>query len=178
MAIGSNGQSGPTNAPKERVNIRFEPAGGNKSSIELPFKQFVIGQFNPGEDDVELLEERDVVDIDKNNFNTVMASYGISLEFSVPDTLSAEEDAQLPVNLKFSSMSDFEPEHVVDQMPELKKLLDLRKALLALKGPLGNVPEFRKSVQKILDDEQLRRKLLVELGIDDQKPADGRTQEN
>ena len=56
-------------------------------------------------------------------------------------------------------------------MPELKKLLEIRKALLALKGPLGNVPEFRQSVQKILDDEQLRQKLLAELGIEEGKSA-------
>ena len=50
-------------------------------------------------------------------------------------------------------------------MPELRQLLELRNALLALKGPLGNVPAFRKAVQNILDDEDLRKKLLDELEI-------------
>ena len=79
--------------------------------------------------------------------------------------LSGEEDATLPVSLTFSTLKDFEPEQVVNRVPELRKLMELRSALLALKGPLGNVPAFRKSVQSILDDEDLRRKLLDELGI-------------
>ena len=48
-------------------------------------------------------------------------------------------------------------------MPELNKLLELREALVALKGPLGNVPAFRKAIQGVLDDEAAREKLLAEL---------------
>ncbi len=50
-------------------------------------------------------------------------------------------------------------------MPELKKLLELRAALTALKGPLGNVPAFRKKLQSLLGDEANRAKLMAELGL-------------
>ena len=152
-------------APKERVNIRFTPATGNQTEqIELPFKQLVIGRFNTRTDETAL-EDRECVDIDKDSFNSVMSAQELSLDFSVGDVLSGEEDASIPVSLSFSTLKDFEPEQVVDRVPELRKLMQLRSALLALKGPLGNVPAFRKSVQGILDDEELRRKLLDELGI-------------
>lgn len=152
-------------APKERVNIRFTPATGNQSEqIELPFKQVVIGRFNTAADDTPL-EERESVNIDKDSFNSVMSAQNLSLDFTVADVLSGEEDSALPVGLTFSTLKDFEPEQVVDRVPELRKLMELRSALLALKGPLGNVPAFRKSVQSILDDEDMRRKLLDELGI-------------
>ena len=152
-------------APKERVNIRFTPATGNQTEeIELPFKQVVIGKFNTEADETPL-EERESVNIDKDSFNSVMSAQGLSLDLGVADVLSGEEDATLAVSLTFSTLRDFEPEQVVNRVPELRRLMELRSALLALKGPLGNVPAFRKSVQSVLDDEDLRRKLLDELGI-------------
>jgi type VI secretion system protein ImpB len=82
---------------------------------------------------------------------------------NVKNVLAKEEGAQIPVTMKFQSMKDFEPESVVQQVPELKKLLDLRTALTALKGPLGNVPGFRKKLTEILADDQARERLLKEL---------------
>ena len=152
-------------APKERVNIRFTPATGNQTDeIELPFKQVVIGKFKTGVDETPL-DDRECVNIDKDSFDNVMSAQALSVDISVVDVLSGEGDASIPVSLKFSTLKDFEPEQVVNRVPELRKLMDLRRALLALKGPLGNVPAFRKSVQSILDDEELRRRLLDELGI-------------
>jgi len=66
--------------------------------------------------------------------------------------------------LKFESLKDFGPEAVANQVPEVKKLLELRSALTALKGPLGNTPEFRKKIQAIISDPAAREKLLGELG--------------
>ena len=152
-------------APKERVNIRFTPATGNLTEeVELPFKQVVIGKFNTQADETPL-EDRESVTVDKDSFNSVMSAQNLSLDFSVADVVSGEEDASMPVSLTFSTLKDFEPEQVVNRVPELRRLMELRSALLALKGPLGNVPAFRKSVQSILDDEDLRQKLLEELGI-------------
>lgn len=160
-------------APKERVNIRFSPATGDaQEDIELPFKQVVIGNFNTNPDETPL-EERERVNIDKDNFDDVMTAQKLSLDLNVPDVLSDEEDATLPVSLSFATLKDFEPEQVINSVPELRKLMELRNALLALKGPLGNVPAFRKAVQNILDDEDLRKKLLDELGIDpDEEPKE------
>ena len=152
-------------APKERVNIRFTPATGNQTEeIELPFKQVVIGKFNTQADETPL-EDRETVTIDNDSFDSVMSAQNLSLDLSVADVLSGDEDASMAVSLSFSTLRDFEPDQVVNRVPELRRLMDLRNALLALKGPLGNVPAFRKSVQSILDDENLRRKLLDELGI-------------
>jgi type VI secretion system protein ImpB len=43
--------------------------------------------------------------------------------------------------------------------------MELRKALTALKGPLGNVPAFRRKIQSLLQDEATRQQLLSELGL-------------
>jgi type VI secretion system protein ImpB len=62
-------------------------------------------------------------------------------------------------------MQDFEPDAIVKNVPELQKMIDLREALKALKGPLGNVPDFRKKIQELVQDEKARAALLKELGI-------------
>jgi type VI secretion system protein ImpB len=65
--------------------------------------------------------------------------------------------------LNFAGLRSFEPEQIARQVPELRKLLELREALVALKGPLGNVPGFRKAIQGVLDNEAARQKLVGEL---------------
>jgi type VI secretion system protein ImpB len=50
-------------------------------------------------------------------------------------------------------------------VPELKKLLELRQAITALKGPLGNIPAFKKKISNLLADDKAREKLVNELGI-------------
>ena len=73
----------------------------------------------------------------------------------------------MAVNLKFNQINDFSPDAVAAQVPELAKLLELREALKALKGPLANVPDFRRKVQEMVTDEAAREALLKELDLDD-----------
>jgi len=156
-----------TVAPKERVNILYKTEiGGAQEEVELPLNILVMGEYNPNvPEDEKSLEDRKTVSVDKDNFNDVLEKQNLGLTASVPDKLSGEKDASLTVDLKFKNLNDFGPEAVVNQVPELKKLLELRKALTALKSPLGNVPAFRKKLQSLLGDETNRAKLMAELGI-------------
>ena len=154
-------------APKERVNIVYRPATGDASEeVELPLKVLVMGDFTMREDDTPL-EDRAPVNIDKDNFNDVLKGQDVKLNTVVDDTLSGEEDAKLTVDLDFKSMKDFEPDAIIEKVPELKKLIELRDALKALKGPLGNVPDFRKKIQELVQDEGTKERLLKELGIEE-----------
>ncbi len=151
-------------APKERVNIVYKPAtGGAQAEVELPLKLLVMGDYTLRADDTPL-EERKPVNIDKDNFNDVMKNQGLNLSLKIPNKLSGQEGEELPVKLKFDSMKDFSPESVADQVPELKQLLELRTALQALKGPLGNIPAFRRKIEGIISDVEAREKLLKEIG--------------
>lgn len=153
-------------APKERVNIVYRPATGDaKEEVELPLKLMVLGDFTLKPDE-RMLEDRAPVSIDKDNFSDVMASQGLGIQAQVANKLSDDPEAQLAVDLKFSSLKDFEPDSLVRNVPELAKMMELREALKALKGPLSNVPDFRKKLQELVGDESARAKLLQELGLD------------
>ncbi len=151
-------------APKERVNIVYKPAGDQTEDVELPLRILMLGDFTGKADDTPV-EERKPISIDKDNFNDVLEGYDVGVDINVPDTLSGDEGAEMPVSLKFKNIKDFNPENIVEQVPELKQLLGLRAALTALKGPLGNVPAFRKKIQSLLEDADSRDKLMSELGV-------------
>lgn len=154
-------------APKERVNIVYRPAIGDaKEEVELPLKVLVMGDFTNREDD-RVLEEREPINIDKDNFNEVLKALNLETRFSVADELSGEDDTEMAVDLKFDSIKDFNPENVARQVPEMERLLQLREALTALKGPLSNRPAFQKKLTELVRDEETKQKLIKELGMED-----------
>lgn len=132
--------------------------------VEIPFKLVVLGDFNPNEEK-SLIEDKKAIKIDKNNFNEVLKAQNIKLEFDVANKISEEEGDSLDVKLNVGHIADFSPEKIVDNVPELKKLMELRQALVSLKGPLGNVPAFRKAIEDAVADEEQRKKLLNELNL-------------
>lgn len=154
-------------APKERINITFKPAtGGAKEEIELPLKLMVLGDFTQQADDRKV-EDRKPINIDKNNFDEVLANQNLGLTLNVPNRLhdEADDSQELAINLRIGSMKAFNPASLVDQVPEMKKLMELRDALMALKGPLGNAPAFRKAIESVLEGEDSRSRVLAELGL-------------
>lgn len=152
-------------APTERVNIVYKPATGNmQEQVELPLKMLMMGDFT-GRQDERPLEDRAPINVDKMNFTEVMSQQNLKVSISVDDKLSGEQGVSLPVSLEFKNLADFAPESIVNQVPELRKLLELRSALNALKGPLGNVPAFRKKLQAMLADDEGRKRLIDELGL-------------
>ena len=156
-------------APPERINIRYKPSTGDaKEEIELPLKMLFLGDYT-GRPDPRALEDRKPSNVDKDNFDQVLAEQNLSVDMSGPEVMSGEKDASLKVSLKFKKLSDFGPEAVAMQVPELKKMIELRETLTALKGPLGNVPAFRKKIQELLGDSAKREQLMKELGLGDEK---------
>ncbi|MCF5709552.1 type VI secretion system contractile sheath small subunit [Pseudomonas syringae] len=154
-------------APKERINVTFKPATGDaQEEIELPLKLLVLGDFTQRLDERKL-EDRKAISIDKSNFDEVLAKQALKVTLNVPNRLQPESDVEeLAVSINISALSDFNPASLVDQIPELRKLMELRDALMALKGPLGNTPAFRKAIEKVLADEASRHRVLGELGLD------------
>jgi type VI secretion system protein ImpB len=152
-------------SPKERINVTYKPATGDQSAeVEIPYKLTILGEFNPDEE-AKPVEDKKVISVNKNNFNDVLKHQNLSLSFSVDNKLTDEEGASLNVSLDLNSMKDFSPESIVDNVDEMKKLMALRQSLISLKGPLGNVPAFRKAIESAIADETEREKLLQELSL-------------
>ena len=150
-------------APRERINIKYRPATGDATEEkELPLKLLMMGDYTL-RNDATPLEERKPVQVDKDNFNDVMRGMKLNLDVNVKNTMSEKSDDELAASLKFESLKDFGPESIANQVPELQQLLALREALVALKGPLGNMQGFRKKIQDILKDDASREKLLGEI---------------
>lgn len=160
-------------APEERVNIVYRPATeGAQEDVELPLKLLVAGDFT-GAADTRPVEEREPVNVDKDNFNDVLKAQNVNVSVKVADKLSGRTKDELDVHLAFESIQDFGPERVAAQVPELKKLMDMRDALSALKGPLANVPEFRNKIQMLIKDEKARKQILQEMGIQEEEEHHG-----
>jgi type VI secretion system protein ImpB len=125
-----------------RVHITYDvETGGAIELKELPFVVGVLGDFTgqPTEP-LPKLKDRKFVEVNPDNFDSVLEGMKPHLAFSVENKLSDEADApNLKVDLNFKSMDDFSPENVARQIKPLKELLDLRTRLSDLRGSLqGN----------------------------------------
>ena len=125
-----------------RVHITYDvETGGAIELKELPFVVGVVGDFTgqPTEP-LPKLKDRKFVEVNPDNFDTVLEGMKPHLAFAVENKLSDEPDApNLKIDLNFKSMDDFEPENVARQIKPLKELLDLRTRLSDLRGSLqGN----------------------------------------
>jgi len=148
--------------PKARVNIKLDLHTGNASKkMELPLKLLVTGDFSNGQEQ-RVLSEREKVNVNKNNFDSVLAEFSPSLNISVENTL-AGDGREENVKLTFSNMKDFTPEQVARQIPQLKAMLAMRNLLRDLKANLLDNVTFRKELETILKNPALSDELRSEL---------------
>ncbi|EEP3677402.1 type VI secretion protein [Campylobacter jejuni] len=148
------------------MNITYKAkTNGQNEDVELPLKLMVMANLK-GKNETPL-EEREILQINKINFDQVMRKLNITTSFSVKNTLGTGAE-ELDVKLNIASMKDFSPDSLAKQIPELNKLLQLREALMALKGPMGNIPDFRKAVLEALKNEKTKEKLLLEIKQEEQ----------
>lgn len=83
------------------------------------------------------MKDRRFVEIDRDNFDEIMAKIGPRLDMSVPDMMKGS--GNLKIELTPKKFADFHPEAIVDQVPRLKKLLEARLELRDLLAKLdGN----------------------------------------
>jgi type VI secretion system protein ImpB len=159
--------------PPARVNLFLEVAKGDaKEKVELPMRMLVMGDFT-GRPDSTPLENREVINLNKDNFESVLRSQEISVKTAVQNTLTGEDD--LAVELKFDSMKSFEPEAVARQVPEIARLLATRNLLQDLRNRLISAADFRKQIEAVIKDDAAREQLLAELDkvVERDDPASG-----
>jgi type VI secretion system protein ImpB len=152
-------QSSPA---RDRVNLVYRDHE-TKAERELPLKLLVIGDYTGRVDD-RPLDERKPIKVDNRNLGAVMAEHGLRLTFNCPNKLSEDPQDTLPVDLRFASYSDFGPEWVAQQVPELRMLVETRRSLTELKDWLGRSPSLVQRLQQALATPENRAALRRELG--------------
>lgn len=147
--------------PPSRVNLFLEVAKGDaQEKVELPLRMLVMNDFTGKDSDVPL-DDREPISINNNNFEDVMRSYDLGLEYTVQNKLTGEGD--MKVNLDFDNLDSFHPEEVAQQVPELSRLLAARNLLKDLRNRMISMSDFRKQLEDIIADEDARSELLGEL---------------
>jgi type VI secretion system protein ImpB len=148
--------------PKARVNIQLDlHTGGARKKVELPLKLLTVGDFSNGRES-RPLSEREKIDVNKNNFNSVLSEFSPEINLAVKNTL-ADDGTEENIALRFSDMKDFEPEQVARQIPQLRAMLAMRNLLRDLKSRLLDNVTFRKELEKILKDPALTQELRDEI---------------
>jgi type VI secretion system protein ImpB len=152
---------------KPRVHISYEvETDGAQIVRELPFVVGVMGDFS-GDPTQPLrpMADRKFTQIDRDNFNDVMARMNPGLNIKVENTL-ANDGSEMALNLKFSSMDDFDPTRVVEQVPALKALLETRNKLRDLMSKVDRSDELESLLENVLQNDSDLKQLSSELGID------------
>lgn len=148
--------------PKARINLKLSLHTGNaQKKVELPLKLLTVGDFSNGQEN-RPLSERNKIDVNKNNFDSVLAEFSPSVNLTVENTL-ASDGSEDNVRLSFKNMKDFEPEQVARQIPQLKAMLAMRSLLRDLKSNLLDNSAFRKELEAILRDPALSNELRSEI---------------
>ncbi|HEX8984502.1 MAG TPA: type VI secretion system contractile sheath small subunit [Bryobacteraceae bacterium] len=149
-----------------RVHITYDVEVGDAIEVkELPFVMGVLADLTgQPEQPLPRLKERKFVEINPDNFDSVLEAMKPHLSFSVENKLSEDPDAgQLKVDLRFKSMDDFEPEQVARQVKPLRELLDLRTKLSDLRGTLQGNDKLDEVLQDVVRDNSKLEKLKGEL---------------
>jgi type VI secretion system protein ImpB len=152
---------------KPRVHITYEVETEGATVVkELPFVVGVMGDFsgNPTEP-LKPLKDRKFVSIDRDSFDEVMKRMTPGVEMKVENTL-AEDGSELAVKLKFSSIEDFEPAKIVEQVEPLRKLLDTRNRLRELMSAVDRADGLEGELEKLLQDAEALKKLAGEMGVE------------
>ncbi|MGB7758332.1 MAG: type VI secretion system contractile sheath small subunit [Bryobacteraceae bacterium] len=150
-----------------RVQITYDvEVGGAIELKELPFVVGVLGDFTgQPEQPLPKLKDRKFVEVNPDNFDTVLEGMKPHLNFSVENKLSEEpEAANLKVDLKFSKLEDFEPQNVARQVKPLKELLDLRTRLADLRGSLQGNDKLEELLLESVGNTEKLGKLKEEMG--------------
>jgi type VI secretion system protein ImpB len=150
-------------SPRVQITYDVEKDGAIEKK-ELPFVLGVLADLSgqPAEP-LAPLKQRKFVNIDRDNFDSVLAGTKPRLVYRVDNKL-ANDGTQLGVELNLKSMADFEPEQVVNQIEPLRKLLEARNKLADLRNKMAGNEKLEEALQEILQSTEKLQALGKEIG--------------
>jgi type VI secretion system protein ImpB len=163
-----------------RVHVTYDVEIGDAIELkELPFVMGVLGDFTgQPEQPLPRLRDRKFVEVNPDNFDTVLEGMKPHLSFSVENKLSEDSNAaNLKVDLHFKSLEDFEPEQVARQVKPLRELLELRTKLSDLRGSLQGNDKLEELLLDAVGNTEKLNKLKGEFGKEIAAKPEGSTNE-
>ncbi len=162
-----------------RVHITYDvEVGGAIEMKELPFIVGVMGDFTGKPlDPLPRVRDRKFVQIDRDNFDQVLAGMKPRLQFSVDNKLEEGKQEKLGVELNFESMEDFHPDQIVQQVEPLRKLVEMRQNLNDLLSKMDGNDKLGNLLQDILSNADKQKELGEALGIDESKSSESSGEE-
>ena len=151
-------------APRVQITYDVE-IGGAMEMKEIPFVVGVLSDLS-GKPDKPLpkVKDRKFVEIDRDNFNSVLAAMKPRLAFKVDNKLT-DDDSKLAVELRFKSLDDFHPEQIAQQVEPLRKLVETRRRLSDLLNKLDGNDRLDELLQEAISSTESLRKLGSEAGV-------------
>jgi len=162
------------------VHVTYDVEIGDAIELkELPFVMGVLGDFTgKPEEPLPRLRDRKFVEVNPDNFDSVLEGMKPHLSYSVENKLSEDSNApNLKVDLHFKSLEDFEPEQVARQVPALAKLLELRTKLSDLRGNLQGNDKLEALLLDAVGNTDKLNKLKSEFGTEAGAKPEGSTNE-
>lgn len=150
-----------------RVQITYDVEIGD--AIEMKEIPFVVGVLSDlsgkPEEPLPKPKDRKFIEIDRDNFDNVLAGMKPRAAFRVDNRLTGD-DSQLAVDLKFKSMEDFSPEAVAGQIEPLRKLVETRERLSELLSRLDGNDRLDELLQDVLSNSESLDKLKQQTGAE------------
>jgi type VI secretion system protein ImpB len=151
---------------RPRVQITYDvETNGAMQKVELPFTVGVLADLS-GQPSAPLrpLKERKAVNIDRDNFDDVLSRATPRVAMKVQNRLT-DEATKLAVELNFKAMDDFDPARIAEQVPALKKLLEMRVELMQLVSKMQGNDKLDQLLADVLSNTEKAKELAQQMGI-------------
>ncbi|CAE7449204.1 tssB1 [Symbiodinium sp. KB8] len=154
-----------------RVQITYDVEVGDSIEMkELPFVVGIMADLSGDRDPekaMKVLKERKFTEIDRDNFNDIMADITPRAAMRVENRLGGGEEAEdssLSVALDFKNIEDFEPINIIKQVDPMRKLYEARTKLSDLMSKLDGNDDLEGMLQDILENTEVREEVKKNLG--------------
>jgi type VI secretion system protein ImpB len=156
---------------RPRVQITYDvETNGTMRKIELPFVVGVLADLSgQPKEALRPMKERKFANIDRDNFNDVMAKSAPRLTLKVDNKLTGEGDTKLAAELNFAQIDHFEPAQVAAQIGPLKELMEMRLRLTQLLSKMEGNDKLEQLLSDVMGNTEKALALAKEMGVEEPK---------
>jgi type VI secretion system protein ImpB len=160
---------------RPRVQISYDvETNGAMQKVELPFVVGVMADLSgQPKEALRPMKERKFANIDRDNFNDVLAKSAPRLAMKVQNKLTGD-DSKLAVELNFKHIDDFEPARVAEQVGPLRELMTMRHRLTELLSKMEGNDKLEALLGDVLSNTEKAMALAKEMGIEAPKTEESK----